>query len=407
MIITKFLYQFVNKIRKIDNNMMVFIPHGGCKTDKYSIINYKSDNSLSLLNYIVKKRGNIYRYRVAVDFRELEEQKKLLAITYPNIDIQCFPYFNIKGNNFFVFKINFFNYLKILSKTKYIFSSENSLPFIKNKNQIFTILGYYIPFKNDYNLTYVKHSNEKNKYICDYYITTSLLSSQIISHTYDIPLYKFKALGFSRNDNLLNNVKNKRLMEEIKSQINYKIYKIILYTPTHRDYEKLNQNISRPLLGFNVNQKKLESYLEKHGIVIISKIHSAQNTNALIKTLPKGVIVFKSNTSYGLCELMQHSDALITDYTSAYFDYLLLDKPVIFNFYDFVKYQNIRGFSFDPINSILAGDIIKDEETLYKALNNIISNKDEFKTKRKFVRELVHKFIDQNSSERIVSFLIK
>ena len=99
----------------------------------------------------------------------------------------------------------------------------------KNKKQLYIILGYYIPFKNDYNLTYVKHSNKKNKYICDYYITTSLLSSQIISHTYNIPLYKFQALGFSRNDNLLDNTRSQHIVNELKSHVNYKINKISVF----------------------------------------------------------------------------------------------------------------------------------------------------------------------------------
>ena len=406
---TEYIFKFINYITNKDENMMVFISHGGCQKDKYNINNYKSDNSLSFFNYIIKNYGNKYKYRIAVDYNDFEKQKKIIRDSYPSdIDIDCFPYFNITGNKLNVLKIKYINLIKIFSKTKYIFSSENSLPFTKTKEQIYTILGYYIPFKNDYNLKYVKHSNNRNKYICDYYITTSLLSSQIISHTYDIPLYKFKVLGFSRNDNLLDNSKNDELVRQIKSRVDYKVNKIILYTPTHRDYERIDETKeSRQLLGFNFDKNKLETYLSNNGIIIICKVHSAQNTSAIIKRLPKGVVIFEANDSLGLCELMQNSDALITDYTSAYFDYLLLDKPVIFNFYDFDKYNEFRGFSFDPIDSILAGDIVTNEDNFYNALNNVINNKDTYKRKRNFVRNLVHKYIDQNSSERIYNFLIK
>lgn len=50
---------------------------------------------------------------------------------------------------------------------------------------------------------------------------------------------------------------------------------------------------------------------------------------------------------------MAVSDVLITDYTSAYFDFLLLDKPVVFNFYDFEEYSETRGFSFTPIKTFV------------------------------------------------------
>ena len=277
---------------------------------------------------------------------------------------------------------------------------------IKNSKQIYTILGYFIPFKNDYNLSYVKHSNVNLKKQCNYYITTSLLSSQIISHTYDIPLYKFKILGFSRNDNLLQMSQNILLETYIKSLVSYKINKIVLYTPTHRDYERIEeQNTIRSLLGFEVNKQKFESFLKDNGILIICKLHSAQNSATIKKCMPKGVVSFDTNNSYGLCELMQYSDALITDYTSAYFDYLLLDRPVIFNFYDFEKYRDFRGFSYEPIDSILAGDIIKNEEELLNALRNIIDGIDTYKDKRNYVLHLHHKYIDSNSSERIYNLV--
>ena len=88
-----------------------------------------------------------------------------------------------------------------------------------------------------------------------------------------------------------------------------------------------------------------------------------------------------------------------------YFDYLLLDKPVIFNFYDFKKYEQYRGFSFDPIDSILAGDIIYDEISFYQALGNVINHNDNWKDKRAFVKKLVHKYQDTDSSERIYNYL--
>lgn len=404
----KIVYKILNYIIKIDKQLLVFIPHGGCMLDKYNSKNYKSDNSLSLFNYIINKDKDKYKYRIAVDYNEYSEQQILIKNLYPDLDVDCFPLFNIPNDRKSYFKWEFNIIFKIFSKAHYIISSESRPLPIKKKQQKYIILGYYIPFKNDYNISYINHSRVNYKKICDFYITTSLLSSQIISHTYDIPLYKFKVLGFSRNDNLLLNFDNKLLESYIKSLVNYKINKIILYTPTHRDYERIEeQKESRSLIGFKFHKDSLQSFLEKNGIIIICKLHSAQNTAAIRKSMPKGVISFESNNSYGLCELMQYSDALLTDYTSAYFDYLLLDKPVIFNFYDFDKYKDYRGFSFDPIDSILAGDIIKDEISLYQALENIINNNDKWRDKRLFVKELVHKYLDKNSSDRIYSFLFK
>lgn len=40
-----------------------------------------------------------------------------------------------------------------------------------------------------------------------------------------------------------------------------------------------------------------------------------------------------------LYEILPHTDLLITDYSSVYFDYLLLDKPIVFTPTDLGEYS--------------------------------------------------------------------
>ena len=84
---------------------------------------------------------------------------------------------------------------------------------------------------------------------------------------------------------------------------------------------------------------------------------------------------------------MKASDILITDYTSAYIDYLLLDKPVVFNFYDLDIYQKTRGLSFYPYSRICAGEVFTDEESFYPAIREALSNPDKFKQARQTLKE--------------------
>ena len=51
--IKSYIYKTISMCINIDNNIFVFIPHGGCLFDKYNLINYKSDNTLSFLKYII------------------------------------------------------------------------------------------------------------------------------------------------------------------------------------------------------------------------------------------------------------------------------------------------------------------------------------------------------------------
>lgn len=404
MKLKEFIYKNVNRIFPKRPNMLVFIPHGGMKNDAYGVDNYKSDNSLSFLNYLLSHYGKDFQYRFAVDYAEKEKVQRVLLEKYHDIDIECFPLFGLEYLGFWSRKkIAVRNLMNVFMRASYFFTSEGCTFPYKMKNQKLIFLGYFIPFKNDYDV--LIHNDLRYNRTYDCCITTSLLASQIIAHTYSMPLHKFQVLGFSRNDNLLSNEKNEKLENFIKQSADYPIKRVILYTPTHRDYERDIHTNVRSILGFEVNCQKLSALLKQYNALIICKVHSRQNTEALRKELPDGVVLHIPNPYYGLCELMQYSDCLITDYTSAYFDYLLLDRPVLFNFYDFDKYRKSRGFSFDPLNSIIAGDVFTDENSFYDRLKAFLEGEDKWKKQRIWVKKLVHKYTDTQSSQRIYDFV--
>ena len=52
---------------------------------------------------------------------------------------------------------------------------------------------------------------------------------------------------------------------------------------------------------------------------------------------------------FTLHELLGESCALVTDVSSAYVDYLVLDRPIVHHFPDIEAYGQSRGFSIEPI----------------------------------------------------------
>ena len=403
------IIKFINRLLKKDTKLLVFIPHGGIYKDSYSLWKYTSDNALAFMKYMIDSYGAEYKYCVAVDYREYDGYDERLRKSYPdNIEITSFPFF-LDGieSRILKRKLYYQNIFKVLCRASYIFTSETPSLYYKTKKQTVVYLGYYVPFKNDYlpiNAGITMNINASKSY--DYCITTSLLSSQIISHTYNIPLYKFRHLGFSRNDALLKIKRNTSLEKFIYQSVDYQVRKVFLYTPTHRDYEQNRHCSARNILGFDFDKERLSTFLKQNNAIIICKVHSRQNTEALRKELPVGVVLHIPNQNYGLCELMQYSDCLITDYTSAYFDYLLLDRPVLFNFYDFDKYKEYRGFSYDPIDSILAGEVFVDEASFYDKMTIALCT-DTYQQKRSFVKDMVYKYKDSHSSERIYDLVFK
>lgn len=61
------------------------------------------------------------------------------------------------------------------------------------------------------------------------------------------------------------------------------------------------------------------------------------------------------------------ADVLLTDYSSVFFDYLAVDRPIVFFPYDLASYTESRGFYFD-YESVTPGPIVTDTGELTAAL---------------------------------------
>ena len=103
---------------------------------------------------------------------------------------------------------------------------------------------------------------------------------------------------------------------------------------------------------------------------------------------------------YSIYHLVGACDALITDYSSVFIDYLLLDRPICFAFDDVEEYKNSREFAFDNFEDYMCGQIIHDVTGLISFLDNINKQNDSFKGSRKKVLQSFHTFPDNKASER-------
>ena len=197
------------------------------------------------------------------------------------------------------------------------------------------------------------------------------------------------------------------IKREISKFAGYDVTKYIVYTPTFRDYETVTEGNLRSILGYvDCDLLKLSKILLKFNAALILKLHPLQNKTVLKKDLPKGILVFEQTYKYGLYDLLSFSDGMITDYTSTYFDFLLVNKPVIFNFYDIEEYRRVRGFSFEPIEFFCAGDIVYNYNELIDAVMGLLAGKDIHAEHRRHISLLMNQFQDDNSTKRICDIFL-
>lgn len=251
---------------------------------------------------------------------------------------------------------------------------------------------------------------------CDYFIASSLENASKILTAFsnnDISLEKIIMAGQPRNDLLFNcNINTKK---EIKNKIiaNYNIprnYKIITYLPTFRD--NTEHVFSFHQLDSDELQK-LNNILEENGAVIVEKPHFVNvysNKHDHKKTF-KNIININDFAQIDTQELLLISDILITDYSSCYFDFLLLDRPIIHYAYDYDYYkEEDRGFYY-PLEEVSGGSIIKNVASLIQEIDFTLRRPDAYRDrrnilKRRFMcfekgfscREISNKVLDANKA---------
>lgn len=197
--------------------------------------------------------------------------------------------------------------------------------------------------------------------------------------------------GCPRSDILF----DKEKTEEIKSKLGFAGKKICIYAPTFRNSHSLESY----KLDFTKVKNALEAKFSGKWKIIL-RLHPNM-AEVDVANLPNYV---KNFSHYGdVMELLSASDALITDYSSIIYDFMLTDRAGFIYATDFSDYEKERGFLIDlketPFsiaenNDELENNILNfDMESYTKAVLD-------FKNKMKI-------YEDGHASERVVEWILK
>lgn len=173
--------------------------------------------------------------------------------------------------------------------------------------------------------------------------------------------------------------------------------KIILYAPTWRD----NQHDAAK--GYVYDNPVDFDYL-KAGLsddyIILFRAHYLVADQFDFEEY-KG-FVYNVSDYDDINELYIIADLLITDYSSVFFDYAILNRPMLFYMYDVEEYRDeMRGFYFD-VNQ-LPGDILKTEQELVRAIEAVDYNDFSASQSLKVFNDTYNTHNDGNAAERFVN----
>lgn len=405
--------------------------HNNCAIVQFQLI--KNENillyevSLSKKNNLwtittVQFIGNISKQNITIK----NKQPKIL-LTYRNLS-GCNTlalYKSIPNNILQHFDVEFVlvndvtnEYTKKIIESDIVITTNMEYNFNKqqfNPNQIVIDLWHGFPLKT---MFYADPNYHNKNSISAFFKPLNYLASY--SHLYNELLYKcvrvdpnnFVITGAPRNDFLFNSNTRELLCKFLNIEDTNQ--KFIFYMPTFRANSQTNSTKhSSILFGFNdFDLSTFNQFLEKNNYQLIVKSHPlyGENYDKMLKGISH-ISLFPDEKlkewKIDLYEVLGATDFLITDYSSVYFDYLLLNKPIIFTPTDLEEYNEDRGFLLTPYEEWTPGPKVFDQISLQSEILAYETNHSYYQKARKQVTNKIHAYQDGNSSERVWKFVTK
>lgn len=219
----------------------------------------------------------------------------------------------------------------------------------------------------------VKTNSAKTNYV----VSTSEKVSSYYPETFLVKKENVLELGQVRNDIFfIDTDEDENFPAFIKEN------KIITYMPTHRNFGKIDTDIN---LVFDF--QKLEELCERTGYKFVIKRH--MYSSGYIPSQYKHIIDI-SDENIDPQFLLKYTDILLTDYSSCYTDYLLLDRPVAFYCYDLEKYLQKSNEMYHGYFDVTPGPKTQTFPELLSSLEDYINDPSLFKEERKRVLNIFY-----------------
>lgn len=238
--------------------------------------------------------------------------------------------------------------------------------------------------------TYVRNAKEWNYLVSPNRYTTEILKS---AFAYEGEILE---VGYPRNDILYN--ASEKHVRKIKKNLNLpEDKKIILYAPTWRDDDFYD--IGQYKFNLKLELDRLKEELSEEYIILIRTHYFIADKLDLRNYEGFAIDVSKYDD---IAELYLISNILITDYSSVFFDFANLKRPILFFTYDLEKYEHVlRGFYID-IHKDVPGPLLFSTEEVIDNIKNIDNVVDDFREKYDEFYERFCNIDDGGATERIV-----
>ncbi len=276
----------------------------------------------------------------------------------------------------FTDEIEFLNKFSLLAmwrycRSRYVFFTHGLYGFMPlPKQQCVVNLWHGMPLKRvwgDLRGSYVPQ--------CTWLLSTSKMFSNVQAAASGFSKAKIPAIGLPRNDLLFSQTK---AVDAYEAAVREGVEQVLVFLPTYRKsttgFVTQDGEESGSALAMSVEEvETLGTWLRRNNVRLLVKPHPMSVTYGTSRKIDERIWLISDKWLHDqgltLYEALGRSDALITDISSVYVDYLSLRRPVIFFFPDFEKYRETRRFQLEPIEEWLVGPLCRNLSELLASLS--------------------------------------
>lgn len=261
-----------------------------------------------------------------------------------------------------------------------------------------------------------ENSGKKARTGFDYGLVPGPVFVETKSVAWNCEKEKIWPIGYPRYDWMLHpSITKEKMIQRLFGDWKDLENKLVIWMPTFRKSNlkgckegEIKMLYQLPALRGKEDLEKLDLHLRTLGMYLIIKKHPLQTKWSQDETKLSNIryVTEKMLETAGiqLAELMGVCDGLISDYSSASVDFMLLHRPMAFVLEDFMAYQEKRGFVFEDPLAYMPGEKIYDYQGVEAFLEHVAKGQDLYRKERENLMPVMHN-LTENYCERLAKQL--
>ena len=266
------------------------------------------------------------------------------------------------------------DYFRVLATARWLVANDATTPhLVKRPEQYYLQTWHGTPLKRigfDIEAIHFRNKSYLDELPAEVAKWDSLLSpnpwsTEILRHAFHFggPMLE---TGYPRND-VLSSPDAASIRTRVRESLGIDpAARVVLWAPTWRDHQY--DNTGRYTIAINEDIRRLAGALDGSGVLLFRGHHLVSGS---IDRSSIGPLVQNVSDYPDIAELYLASDALITDYSSAMFDYAALGRPILLYAWDLAEYRDeIRGF-YEDFEQIAPGPVMTGVDDVIEAMSDL------------------------------------